>query len=703
MRAKQPSEVLSIGRGAGMGSRSHRFTLRFTIAGLLMGLLVMALSGAVVIASLVRSRSVEATSRTILGEVSRGMGERLRSRVEPAQDILRECIRAAERGYFQIGDMKHLAEQLAERIRHDTRFESLAFLTPDDRGCGAMRLPDDVILLAYTEPGKENVFVREHLHLNDTREVVSHEPGGLVAFRNVVWYELGAASDGPVWTSRYKRPVDGTWGRACAAPLRDGDRLLGVFGIGYGQAFVGEYIRTVKAAETGRLFGVHAETGKITASPSEKELDIFGPVIREGLSRHRDSTMGFKPGQPVFESVSHEGTDYIVAFEMQQMGESFRWINAVVVPEKELVGFLDRYVSIALVGIGILLLVAMVFAQLLSKRISRPLRVIASDLGKVAAFDLTTDSAPPTLIREIAVVGDAVDRMKAGLRSFSRYVPTELVRGLLREGQEARLDGRLRPLTLFFSDIKGFTNVSEGMAPQALVDALGDYLDVVTKAVVAEQGTIDKFMGDGVLAFFNAPHQDQGHVAHACSAALLVQKTLVKARLGWEKVGLPAFHTRIGLHTAEVLVGNIGTPDRFSYTVLGDGVNLAARLESLNKVYSTWILASEETRTAAGDGFEWRWLDRTAVAGRAEGGNIYELLGEVGTIDDTLINNRDGYEEALAAYFDRRFHDAAQGFESVLTALPGDGAASVLLERSRLYIENPPPDDWLGVFVQTKK
>ena len=123
-------------------------------------------------------------------------------------------------------------------------------------------------------------------------------------------------------------------------------------------------------------------------------------------------------------------------------------------------------------------------------------------------FDLSATPMPPSFIEEVAVVGDSVDRMKASLRSFGRYVPTDLVRDLLAQGQEARLDGRERPLTLFFSDVKGFTSVSEGMAPQHLIDALGDYLDVVVKAVQAHRGTIDKFMGDGVLAFFNAPRDD---------------------------------------------------------------------------------------------------------------------------------------------------------------------------------------------------
>jgi adenylate cyclase len=293
--------------------------------------------------------------------------------------------------------------------------------------------------------------------------------------------------------------------------------------------------------------------------------------------------------------------------------------------------------------------------------------------------------------------------MKASLRSFARYVPTDLVRDLLAQGHEARLDGRERPLTLFFSDVKGFTSVSEGMPPQQLVDALGDYLEVVTKAVGSHRGTIDKFMGDGVLAFFNAPSDDADHVVHACCAALETQANLAAARDGWVSAGRPPFFTRIGLHTAEVIVGNIGTPERFSYTVLGDGVNLAARLESLNKAYGTWILASDEVRRASGDAFEWRRVDRTAVAGRVGGTEIHELLGEAGQVGDALLGARDAYHEALRHYLDRRFDEAVRAFALAASLRPDDSAAVTLGRRAEAYAGEPPPDGWDGVFAQTHK
>ncbi|MDF1703000.1 MAG: adenylate/guanylate cyclase domain-containing protein, partial [Planctomycetota bacterium] len=409
---------------------------------------------------------------------------------------------------------------------------------------------------------------------------------------------------------------------------------------------------------------------------------------------------GLEPGVLHSLGVEVEGVDYHVGISRQAPEGVPNWIHALVVPDDELIGYFGGYLLAGLLAVGLLLLLAVAAAKLLARRVAQSLDSIAGDLQRVGAFELGERPRLDSRIREIAVVADASERMKASLRSFGRYVPTDLVRDLLAQGQEARLGGVQRPLTLFFSDVAGFTGSSEGMEPERLVGALGEYLEVLTRAVEVHTGTIDKFIGDGVLAFFNAPRADAQHVRHACEAALGVQAALAEAAPDWRARGLPDFSTRIGLHTADVVVGNIGTPERFAYTVIGDGVNLAARLESLNKAYGTSILASQDVRDATGETFVWRAIDRTAVVGRKAGGTVHELLGRSGEVADARLEQARAYEAAFALYLERRFDEAAAAFTRLGAE---DAPARILAARAAAYAQQPPPEDWTGVYVQTKK
>ena len=251
----------------------------------------------------------------------------------------------------------------------------------------------------------------------------------------------------------------------------------------------------------------------------------------------------------------------------------------------------------------------------MADRISEPLRHLGNELGSVGQFQLADSDRCHTFVREVKQLHQAADLMKSGLRSFIKYVPRDLVRQLLASGREAALGGEMRRLTIFFSDIENFTSYSESVPPDRLVHELADYLEIMTGQLRKHSGTIDKFIGDGVLAFFNAPEDVAHHEQRACRATLAALDDLA----AWQqKQGMTAFRTRVGLHAGEVLVGNIGTEERFAYTVLGDPVNVSNRLESLNKVYGTQVLASGDVRDQAGSDFEWRHLDRAAV-GRTEG------------------------------------------------------------------------------------
>jgi adenylate cyclase len=335
--------------------------------------------------------------------------------------------------------------------------------------------------------------------------------------------------------------------------------------------------------------------------------------------------------------------------------------------------------------------------------VAGPLNAVARDLERVGRFELSPGPSPSSFVKEIAVVGTAVDRMKAGLRSFSHYAPTEIVRDLLAHGEEARRGGENRRLTIQFSDVEGYTRIGELMEPGELVGHIGEYLEAMTAILRDEQATIDKYLGDGILAFFNAPHDVADHVARACRAAIRSQERLRELGVEWALAGKPVLRARIGFHVGEVLVGNIGTRYRFEYTVVGDAVNVASRLESINKLYGTSILASEEVRQAAGSDFEWRTVDLVAVVGRERGTLVCELLGERGAVAPGILRARDVYEAALDAYLAGRFTAAAAGFREAAALRPHDLAAVELGRRAEALAREPLPDDWDGVYAQPAK
>ena len=390
-----------------------------------------------------------------------------------------------------------------------------------------------------------------------------------------------------------------------------------------------------------------------------------------------------------------DGVRYLVTF--QAVANSQGWLGGILVPEdfytSDLRALRDRFL-LGLLGVTAVVLLC---GGLLMRKVGRSLGAVVEATRRMRAFDFAACSAHSGL-REIADVLDGVERAKTSVRALGRYVPIDLVRQLFEDNRDPELGGELLPISLMFTDIEGFTSLSERLAPDALARALGQYLEAMTRGVRSTDGTVDKFIGDAVMAFWNAPRRLPDHAARACRAALgCVEATReLYASKAWGS--LPPLFTRFGLHTGRAMVGHFGSPDRLSYTALGDDVNLAARLEGLCKQYDVAILASEAIVDAAGEAFVFRRLDRVAVKGKNIPVLVYELLGEAGACEAKQPAAR-VYEGALEAYFARDFDGAL----AALAAIPHDGAAGRLAERCRQMRVSPPPPDWDGVHVATTK
>ena len=324
-------------------------------------------------------------------------------------------------------------------------------------------------------------------------------------------------------------------------------------------------------------------------------------------------------------------------------------------------GPIETTIRRLLVGLAFLVIAAGILSAWLARRvIAKPLITVVDELKHVERFELDQVRRHPSRVIELANLSTAIADMAGGLAAFRKYIPADLVRTLVREGVEPRPGGAIRDLTVMFADIAGFTGLSERLGDQ-IIPLLSRYLDTVSREVSGHGGTIDKFIGDAVMAFWGAPAANPDHAVDACRAALACQRALRASGLA-DDHGRP-LKVRIGINSGDMLVGNIGSEFRLNYTVIGDAVNVASRLEGANKEYGTEIIIGEETRRLAGDRIHVRELDRLVVYGRAGGLAIYELLGvaETGAAPPRWAAL---YESGLAAYRRARLRPAPSASSS---------------------------------------
>jgi adenylate cyclase len=301
------------------------------------------------------------------------------------------------------------------------------------------------------------------------------------------------------------------------------------------------------------------------------------------------------------------------------------------------------------------------------------------------------------------------DKQKRQIRqAFSKYLDPNVVEDVVDDPEKLRLGGVKQDLTVLFSDIRGFTSISERLSPEALVRLLNDYLTEMTGIVMARRGLLDKYIGDAVMAVFGAPRHYPDHARMGCLVALEMIERLEKLNdkwmvQDWGKTGPPPpLKIGVGVNTGPMVAGNMGSRDRFDYTVMGDNVNLGSRLEGLNKVYKTQIIISQSTLDQLGDGFWVRCLDRVRVKGKGDPVAIYELLGKKVEKVACPLGYLAEYEEARRLYEQGHFLEADRTFAVLQKAAPQDPVIS--LYRTRLgQLMSDPPETWDGVYTFTTK
>jgi adenylate cyclase len=283
-----------------------------------------------------------------------------------------------------------------------------------------------------------------------------------------------------------------------------------------------------------------------------------------------------------------------------------------------------------------------------------------------------------------------------------QYLSPDVVKEVIANPGQLKLGGERREITDFFSDVANFTTISESLTPEGIVALLNKYLTAMTDIILANGGTVDKYEGDAIIAFYGAPVPHPDHAYRCCNAAIEMQLALDKLREEWLKEGYPEVRVRMGVNTGPAIIGNMGSQQRMDYTMMGDTVNTASRFEGANKVYGTYIMFSENTYEQVKDKFVVRKLDLIRVKGKTQPSMVYELVSRIGEISREKQMVLDMYNEALREYGNKNWNKGMELFKKIVKD-SDDPVSKVYYDRCQRFKKNPPPDDWDGVYVLTSK
>lgn len=642
--------------------------IRVTLTALIVTVLVAAVAAVGVVSYLNGTRNARELSAQIVEQTLRRIELKTRALLETATAQGRLGRAAIESGQFTgsraLGstDFPVLSGYLVSTLKTNPELSYYGFaLEATGEYSVAERKPDGAIeIREYARDAEGTMRVLFLVEEADQRRLLREEAWTGYDPRTRPFYIPAKQAGRQVWTDTYAfwdttasidsdeaREVPGV---SCVTPVyteADGTRTLaGVIDADFDLYVLCDFLAEVREEVPGLAFIVeHRSDGthRTIAHPDPEQL--VRTVREEGRVAHRlvktiaevsdgrvaafmqgvDAATNAEDGVVHPLPLDHEDASYLGGFLTLHGNDMPPWTLCTLLPRDAVLGAMDRNNRYTALIAGLSLLAALGLGILLSAWLARPVHRVAKRSASVGRLELDDTPLSGSVVREVDRLMTATNDMTRGLRSFRKYVPADLVREILASGEQAQLGGHPATLTMFFSDVAGFTSISESLTPAELVPHLGEYLQAMADAIRAERGTLDKYIGDAVQAFWGAPSPHTEPALAACRAALAAQARLGELRTRWAAAGRPLLHARIGLHTGEVLVGNFGSPTRLDYTAVGEEAHRAEHLEALNKELGTEILISAATRRAV----EGRVVARVAGEVTLAGGRtepVYELL-----------------------------------------------------------------------------
>ena len=515
------------------------------------------------------------------------------------------------------------------------------------------------------------------------------------------WYVDAMKAKQAILTDPYRFVQTPDAGISAGIPLRTG---IGVVGFDFTLRTLSELLTAYKITENSVIVVGHSGGAvEIESEPCAPTLPGCLPAdaeVRQIL--HKAVGEAVATDLKIDRQVVAGGHAYRVIVHRMPPLLGQRFVIAAAVPVLELTAesrvLLQRAAIAAAVAVALAALGALAASLILSRSITR----IALKTERIRQLDFSDQQPVQSRITEIVRLSDAVENMRAGLEIFGRYVSKNLVQQIMRSPESSGVGGTRREITVMFTDIEGFSLLTETMEPELLTSRLSRYFEALGSAISANRGMIDKYIGDSIMAFWNAPETDPEHIANACRGALQAAAAGHALSEKWRERGRPGFRTRFGVHTGPAVVGNVGARERINYTLVGQVANQASRLEGMNKVYGTEILASGEVAEPTSALFVWRHIDRVVAVGTTEAHDVYEPMGEAASRAEHaafLVK----WEKAREAYVAGRFEEALAGFQAAAAMREEDPPCHVFIGRCERFLREGVPAEWDGTWHMDRK
>ncbi|MCL9683536.1 adenylate/guanylate cyclase domain-containing protein [Legionella maioricensis] len=650
------------------------------------------------------NKILSSSAKTLIEQTSLLVKERVHMYLRPLSHDLVEISTTLNRGIVDPNNGQRFDRFLTERIRYKPEIFMIYYGTVKGDFYGVDHETPNVIGLTHvlnsvTPSQKMRYELDQAGNIINTNYLSKpYDP------RVRPWYQQAVKAGKPIWTDIYLFYVFGKSdylvpGITAAAPIYDGNKkLTGILALDLTVDGIQHFIQELQVTENAMIYITNEKQQVIAYKNPFQTQDIRGEKLTpELIKKFNIPLVSFirQNTKPLVSSYQYQGKQFFLAYQPITETITDPWNITIIVPAEDVLAPLEILSIRALLLTFIVLFIGALIARYISKKISHPIIELAQEAEEITKLNLRPRPLLKTMIKEISYMDKSLSNMRTSLASFQRYIPSSLVKKLISSGKIAQVGGQNQTITVLFSDIKDFTKLAEETDPQQLMTYLSDYFQSMTEAVISHHGTVDKYIGDAVMAFWNAPFPDKKHAFHACQTAVNMLERIEQLNSNNRQYGLPEYAIRIGINSGEAVVGNVGSEDRLNFTALGDTVNLASRLEVINKTYHSQIIVSEATYQKVENKFSFRLLDEVAVRGKRKSTAIYELL--VSPNVGNLEQYKKEFKMAFTSYQRGEWENSLLLFKKLTPAFPGDQLANIYINRCQQLIISPPVA-WDGIW-----